>query len=197
VYTPITRNKNIKMKLYNLMLLGLMITFVASGLWHGAQWTFIVWGALHGAYLVTAMQTQKWRRETIKKLKLDKSPKTVRWMNISYTFALVCFAYIFFQASSLSDAFHIITHLWTGWSHPGHGVKTLVSGRWAELSFAFFGIAIVMLADYRLPAKGDVITFFRARPAWQRYALCYVGMVSIALFGAFYDTDQKFIYFQF
>jgi D-alanyl-lipoteichoic acid acyltransferase DltB (MBOAT superfamily) len=58
IYTPLTRQKTLKIKFFTMMLIGLFVTFVASGLWHGAQWTCVAWGALHGAYIVAAVMLQ-------------------------------------------------------------------------------------------------------------------------------------------
>ena len=80
----------------------LMITFVVSGLWHGANWTFVAWGFLHGVYLIVAQAT---------------APFTARFGKLPYffkvvvTFSLVTFAWIFFRASTLGDAWFIATHL--------------------------------------------------------------------------------------
>lgn len=71
------------------------IVFVLSGFWHGASWTFIIWGALHGAYY----------------LFFNRFPKLA---NRFTTFILVCFAWVFFRANNLNDAIYIVTHLTYG-----------------------------------------------------------------------------------
>jgi alginate O-acetyltransferase complex protein AlgI len=196
VYTPLTRTKAIKMKWYYLMLLSLFITFVVSGFWHGAQWTFVVWGVLHGTYMITSMLTQKWRRKVNQSLGLDRRPRLHNVLRVMFTFCLVCFAYIWFQAASVADAVYISTHLHTGWGHAVASAKDFLDDRYAELAFALYGIAVVMIAD-TLAAKGDIVERLVARPARVRWAVYYTTAVSIILLGAFYDTQQKFIYFQF
>lgn len=196
VYTPLTRTKAIKMKWYYLMLVSLFITFLVSGLWHGAQWTFVAWGALHGTYMVVSMMTQKWRRKVNQRIGLEARPRLHHAVRVVTTFALVGLAYILFQASSLRDAFYIFTHLHTGWGHAPSAFKSFLDGRTAELVFALYGIAFVLIAD-AVQARGDLRELLAARPAWMRWAVYYTAAVSIILLGAFYDTNQKFIYFQF
>lgn len=196
IYTPLTRTKKIKIKWYYLMLISLFVTFVASGLWHGAQWTFVAWGALHGFYLVVAAMTQKRRRKIAKRLKLKKIPRLHHYNQVAQTFVLVCIAYILFQAKSMGDAWYMITHLASGWGSAASEVRDFVNGRWAELSFAAFGTVVVLGVDI-LQEKGSVREMLQLKPMWTRWALSTGLALSIALMGAFYNEGQEFIYFQF
>lgn len=90
--------------------LNLFIVFWVSGLWHGANWTFIIWGALHGFYMVFGLATAKWRNRIANTLGLDKIP----FLNVLTTFFLVSFAWIFFRADSFSAAVYIIHKIVTG-----------------------------------------------------------------------------------
>jgi len=195
VYTPLTRQRLIKMKLYYLMIGGLFVTFVVSGFWHGAAWTFVAWGALHGTYLIVSMMTRNLRLRSIKLFRLDQVPRVHHLLRIAFTFSLVCFAYIFFKARNVSEAFYIVSHLPTGWAHAGSGVRVFMFGHLAEFVLAIYGIGVVMLVDLR--AKGDVRDLLAARPGWVRWTLYYACTVSVILLGAFYDLNQQFIYFRF
>jgi alginate O-acetyltransferase complex protein AlgI len=196
VYTPLTRQKRVKVKLYYLMIGCLFITFVVSGLWHGAAWTFVFWGALHGLYLICSMLTRNWRARSIKLFRLDRVPRLHHALRIGFTFSLVCFAYIFFQSRTLSDAFYIVTHLPTGWGHAAVGVRALLAGHLAEFALGLYGIVVVIAVDV-LQGYGNVREMIAARPAIVRWGLYYACAISIVLLGAFYDTNQQFIYFQF
>ncbi len=196
IYTPLTRQRRIKLKFYYTILISLFITFVVSGFWHGAEWTFVVWGALHGAYLVCSMLTQKWRARVAKSLKLQQVPRLHRAWKVGVTFSLVCFAYVFFQADSMSDAFYIVTHLFTGWGSAPAGVKAVLDGQWIELGFGLCGAALVLLLESG-QTTGNVQERLAARPAWVRWCFYQVCAIGILLFGALYDTKQSFIYFQF
>ncbi|MEI8133279.1 MAG: MBOAT family O-acyltransferase, partial [Leptolinea sp.] len=90
--------------------LALMITFLLSGLWHGASWGFVIWGGLHGFYMVVESFYAPLRRKFFKKFHLEKNPIIHVWQVVS-TFVLVCFAWIFFRAQSLKDAIYIISHM--------------------------------------------------------------------------------------
>jgi len=196
VFTPVTRQRLIKVKFYYLMLGGLVFTFLVSGLWHGAEWTFVAWGLLHGSYLLMSTITRDWRARVTKRIKLNESPRLQRAWRIAFTFSLVCFAYILFNARTMSEAFYLIRHLPTGWTHPAAGVKEVLQGRHAEFVFALLGTAVVMVTDF-LQNQGPVRQRLAARPTWMRWGVYYACAVSIILLGAFYETNQKFIYFQF
>lgn len=195
VYTPFTRQRVIKMKFYNLMLLGLLVTFVVSGFWHGAQWTFVAWGALHGLYIVVSLQTQKRRAAFCKAVGLAARPKLHAQVKIAVTFTLVCFAYILFRANSMADALYIMSRLHTGWGEAVPTIKDFVSGNHSEFALALLGIAFVMAVE-TLQGKVDVGATLAKRP-WLRWSSYYAGAVSVALLGAYYGIGQQFIYFRF
>ena len=74
-----------------------------SGLWHGSNWTFVIWGALHALYMLGALYIP------------DSLVKKVPYfLKVLVTFALTCFAWIFFRANSLADAGYILNHMFIG-----------------------------------------------------------------------------------
>ncbi|MGN6530157.1 MAG: MBOAT family O-acyltransferase, partial [Ginsengibacter sp.] len=93
--------------------LNLLIVFVISGLWHGANWTYIIWGALNGFYLVFAIITYEYRKKITGFFGIDKLPKLNYFLQIFTTFILSCFAWIFFRADKVTDAFSIIKKIST------------------------------------------------------------------------------------
>lgn len=196
VYTPFSRSRFTGLKMYNLMLLGMMLTFVVSGFWHGANWTFIIWGALHGSYIVISLLAQKPWNKFAKNSGLTKRPKLYRALKISVTFILVCFAYIFFRANSLGDAGYIISQAGTGWTDILGSIRAVVDGKALEMGLALLGIAIVMAPElHKNHAKiGEV---YQSLPSWQRQGLIFAATLSVVILGAYYNLDQKFIYFRF
>jgi alginate O-acetyltransferase complex protein AlgI len=90
--------------------LNLFIVFLVSRLWHGSNWTFVIWGALHGFYLAFAIVTEKYRQSINKILFLDR----IHFLPVLTTFILVAFAWIFFRANNVQSALYIIKHLFTG-----------------------------------------------------------------------------------
>ena len=163
----------------------LMITFVISGLWHGANWTFVAWGFLHGVYLIAA--------QAVGPLVIsNRSPRLSAVAKTIVTFSLVTFAWIFFRANSLGDAWFIAGHLLPlGRLDP----LLLKVGGFSRATAPYLALSIVAMF---------VVEWWIAHPAqapklWTRpalRALAYNACVyAIAFFGFFGHRD--FIYFQF
>lgn len=193
VYTPITRAKWIKIKLYNLILIALMVTFIISGFWHGSHWTFIAWGALHGSYIVVSLLVQKPWNQFAKRIGLPKYPRFYTGFKIAKTFMLVCFAYILFRAADMGDALYMMGNLRTGWGNVLGGVSSVVQGDTTDLMLAVLGIVIVMAPEF-FPSRKSNPTV--TQPMWRIWGIQYALMLAIAVFGAF-DGGGQFIYFRF
>ena len=88
----------------------LMITMLLGGLWHGAAWTFVVWGGIHGIGLTV----ERWRRERRRARRAPPSAWRI-WLRGSLTFNVVCLAWIFFRSDSLDRAWQMISGLFTRW----------------------------------------------------------------------------------
>lgn len=195
IYTPFTRQRRFKIKFYNLMLIGLFLTFVVSGFWHGAQWTYVAWGMLHGLFIVVSLQSQKLRTSFAKRIGLLDRPKLHRALKILITFNLVCFAYILFRANDFSDAAYIIRNLPTGWSQAPWTIKEFVHDNFAEFTLAAAGTLLIMLVE-SWKTKIDFQAVIARRPV-MKWGVYYAGALSIVLLGAFYGMNQQFIYFRF
>ncbi|MCK6577647.1 MAG: hypothetical protein L6Q98_06030 [Anaerolineae bacterium] len=175
--------------------INLLIVFVASGLWHGANWTFLIWGMLHGLYIVVEAIIEK-RLEHQNSQFIGKS---WHWVGILLTFGLVTFAWIFFRANSISDAFYIIAHLFdlsNGMAHiaaPFNAIAPLAIGE-IDLVMACFTILILIIYDgLANRAVSRSIPISITRP-WRW--LLYYAAVFLILYSA--STSQPaFIYFQF
>lgn len=87
-----------------------LFVFLVSGLWHGAAWTFVLWGGLHGLFLVTSLLLSRLRRQ-----QRSARGKLSQTLSRLLTLALVCFAWIFFRAESLSDLGVLLSRLFTAW----------------------------------------------------------------------------------
>ena len=133
LYIPLGGNK----KGYKRQLINLFIVFMVSGLWHGAEWTFILWGLLHGIYRVVGELTYKKREKLYKSIGIDTSKPIIRLFRTTITFVLVCFAWIFFRANNTKELLLILKKLFTSF-----GVSTFAS----ELGLTFSGALIMILA---------------------------------------------------
>jgi hypothetical protein len=88
----------------------LLIVFLVSGLWHGANWTFIVWGLLHGIFFIAPLAWSN-ARQGSRELTFAEQPWWQRALKMILTFHLVCVAWVFFRAESIGDAWLIITKI--------------------------------------------------------------------------------------
>jgi alginate O-acetyltransferase complex protein AlgI len=177
LYIPLGGNRKSQMRLY----LNLMVVFLVSGLWHGASWLFVVWGGLHGIYLVTALLRDRLLRHL--GVSYSQTPITHN-MQIVLTFLLVTFAWIFFRAPTMADALLIVDKIFTFSLHEPIYVLTSYS----ELAFSALLVAALLIKEkYHVE-----IATLRNRTFYFRLAIviacCY-------LFGVF--TNNQFIYFQF
>jgi D-alanyl-lipoteichoic acid acyltransferase DltB (MBOAT superfamily) len=107
LYIPLGGNRKGKVR----QKINLLITFLISGLWHGAAWHFVVWGALHGVYQIIGRTTAPLRNAVCRKIGLPEDSGLRKAIQVCITFTLVCFAWIFFRANTMTDAFLIITKL--------------------------------------------------------------------------------------
>lgn len=207
VYIPMGGNRVVKWRWYY----NLFITFLVSGLWHGANWTFVIWGALHGFYLVFSIWTSSYRHAFNQFIGLKANTRLMKGIDLSIVFVLVCFAWIFFRANSLSDAFYIIMHLGTDFgkdflaicesiSHFQITVElTANSGAGLGLTLWEFMLVIsatifMLIVEY-LASLSTVKNRFKQLPAWVKWSIYYVLIYSIIFFRSF--ATSEFIYFQF
>ena len=190
LYIPLGGNRVGKQRWY----FNLFAVFVISGLWHGANWTFVVWGALHGGYLIFAIVTADWRQKLAHWSGLAKRPALHNLLRTLITFHLVLFAWIFFRANSLSEAFMIIGNM-AALDFCLESLKSLnIALGWGELLVAIGSILFLELA-HLLQSRGKVHSWITARPAALRWSVYYLLLLAIAFFGVF--NHSEFIYFQF
>jgi D-alanyl-lipoteichoic acid acyltransferase DltB (MBOAT superfamily) len=169
-----------------------LLVFLISGLWHGSAWTFIVWGGLHGIYLIAGRAALPLRTRLAKALGLNNHPVLMQGLRIIATFHLVTFAWIFFRAESITHAVYIITHLFQGLSFnlaiAFHNFRT------ADLIIAVVLIAI-MEAVHVVQSGGNGMAWLFQRPVWLRWALYAAAVLAIINLRPLYQAP--FIYLQF
>lgn len=184
----------------------LFITFLISGLWHGANWTFVIWGALHGYYLVFSIITGSSRHKIKDILGISKVKWLEKIIKVTCVFILADFAWIFFRANSVGDALIIIDRI----GHDGcHFIQALFSGDWVfirttikTLGFDQDEVLIVLGAITAMEAvhlwqrRGSVREALYKKAMWLRWSLYYAMVIAILFLGA-YGSEVQFIYFQF
>lgn len=178
----------------------LLTVFLISGLWHGANWTFIIWGGLHGFYIVISQMTRNIRDRISSFFKLEQKPQIQKIIRIFVTFHLVLFAWIFFRANTLSDALLIIQKIpaidfsnITNDLASGFNTDYIVLG-WIDLLVSFLAIAFLEIVEL-IQRQGSFRLYISSQPLWLRWSAYYGLIISIILFGIF--NHVEFIYFQF
>jgi D-alanyl-lipoteichoic acid acyltransferase DltB (MBOAT superfamily) len=172
--------------------LNLLIVFLLSGLWHGAAWTFVVWGALHGSYLLVGNWTSKLRATLARATGIERVPLLHAWFQRFVVFHLVTFAWLFFRAKSFTNAWALLSRAWPQRLALGD-VLIKPMGRY-ELGLGLGAIAFMWVL-HLWQEGANTADFVATRRTPVRWALYYVMLVCILLFGEFNLTE--FIYFQF
>jgi len=166
----------------------LFFVFTVSGLWHGANWTFIIWGALNGFYLVFAIMSEKPRKMIGQWLGLSRVPVLNTALQILITFGLTCFAWIFFRANTTPDSFLIVKKIFT-FSGP------LFIGEVQQFAYCIMAILLLLLIELRQNYFLKTQLPFRTGH-WVREQLAYAMLIILILMLGVFDGGQ-FIYFQF
>lgn len=187
LYIPLGGNRVVKWRWhYNLF-----ITFLVSGLWHGANWTFVIWGALHGGYIVL---------ENVARFPI-RSEGVGKYLRMAWTFLWVCVAWVFFRANSLEDAVYICNHLITDFipslsmaiQDPLHYVYLGQDSGTFLVALAAIGFMEII---HILQRYHGTQYFFEDKPAPFRWSFYTLIMLGIVLLGV-YHSKSEFIYFQF
>lgn len=170
----------------------LLITFFISGLWHGANWTFVIWGGIHGLGQVFENAITSKGKVTL------KSHEAARALRVLLVFAFVSLSWIFFASKSLSDAAYMISHMFRGISSPitylYHGFFDIGLGK-LNLVFLVLPIIILMIYDY-VSLKTDVIGKISSTKAVVRWAV-YIILTVWVIMAIPVNSQTEFIYFQF
>lgn len=180
----------------------LMVTFLVSGLWHGASWHYVVWGAIHGCYQVIGSRTETARRKIRSWAGVNTSSFSYRFGQVAVTYVLSLFGLVFFRAKSLPEAFGILgriaskPNLWalTDGTLYEFGVDA------AQMRVLCLAMVILLCVSLVRELKNEMLNEFLERQAiWFRWMVILVLFSFIFLFGVYgpdYDESQ-FIYFQF
>ncbi|MCW5876556.1 MAG: MBOAT family protein [Anaerolineales bacterium] len=195
LYFPMAR----RLRSPQLRWLALFATFLASGLWHGAAWTFVVWGAMHGLYLVIELWVK-----TARGTGGGKPPSgAVGVLQTVFTFGAVSFAWIFFRAANLNEAVYVVTHLFNGVPVWVSNFTNTAFLKDAVISMGFSLSALVIILTTLpillflegLQAKEGLRLRLNRQKPLVRWALYYLLVVAIAFLGVY--GESGFIYFQF
>jgi alginate O-acetyltransferase complex protein AlgI len=179
LYIPLGGSQKGEMRTY----VNIMVTMVLGGLWHGAAWAFVFWGAYHGA----GQAIGAWKRQHLPQR--PETPLLILGQRVS-TFALVCIGWVFFRSAAevdpIANAFTLLGRLITGWSIPSELVNPLVVG----------AIALMLALQYapRLPALRLQERISQLQPVLMGLVFAAILFVIVTLGPT---GVAPFIYFQF
>lgn len=179
------------------ILVNLLIVFLLSGLWHGAAYTFILWGFLNGIYQVL-------ERLTMRGLKDIRRTGFKRFLHILLTYCLITLAWVPFRASSIQQAFYIFSRIFSQSVIPslqgiiGQTNATFGIGKREVIALAL-SIAVVVIVDLLENRNPGLAQRIENRPAWSRWPIYYALLFVTLIFGVYGSSAgvSAFIYFQF
>ena len=170
----------------------LLVTFFVSGLWHGANWGFVIWGVLHGVYMVSSFFYRPYQKKIHGALNIKKS-KFLKYTQIFITFNLISFSWIFFRVNSLSDINKICNKIVLI-----DGKQTidyfLIRGEGKLIVLIVFIIGILFCSFYL--EKTKINYYFSKLPMTMRFSSLCILILIILLYGTVSSSNQ-FIYFNF
>lgn len=178
-----------------------IVVFLVSGFWHGANWTFVIWGIIHAIYRVVGMAIRKPKKKFYKKLSINTKSKIFKCMQTLTTFALVCFTYIFFRAETISQANNIICSIFTN-TH----ISTLFTSNIfnygidvKDFIVAIIALIILYIADMITYKNIDFYSKITQKPRIVRWCFYWTIIFVILVFGIYGPNYEvaPFIYFQF
>lgn len=160
--------------------INLLVTFLLSGLWHGANWTFVVWGAIHGLVLVLERELG------------EPKNKVLGWL---LTMVAVCLSWVFFRAANLGQALTILERIMLETVQPGQwGTVFTFLSTWTDTRRGLAGIVVLLLLDYTTRAKQHPFQNWQAPLPlrWLVYTICFWWIIVVTPV-----QNSPFIYFQF
>jgi alginate O-acetyltransferase complex protein AlgI len=187
LYIPMGGNRvNLPRRQFNILL-----TFAVSGLWHGANWTYVAWGTLNGLYLILGTYTQEYRDKLFDAFGIRNTSSLRTITKIATTFGLTCLAWIIFRANTLQDAWYILSHFYKNWDISAISTPQFLL---RQLPVALIAVATLECVQW-FRRHPEVTSNFPPLPMPARWLAYIAAILLILLFGVF--RSNQFIYFQF
>lgn len=186
VYIPLGGNRCGKLR----HKLNLLITFLVSGLWHGANWTYVIWGGLHG--LVQIVET------TVRPKKTQVSRGWKKVLSVLLVFVFTTAAWVFFRAENLSDAIYVFLHAFDHITSPVQYVMQGLTGMALTVLSCFeilLMLAVLLLFDFFSLKRDTIMRISEMKPVL-RWTV-YVVFLLLMLYLLPTNPSGQFIYFQF
>lgn len=198
VYIPLGGNRKGRPRKY----LNLMITFLVSGLWHGSSWSYVLWGGIHGFYLVMGEVLKPLRERILKLFNVDREAFSFHFGRRLITCLLAGFAWIFFRAHSIKTAVYFVKRMFTHYNPWALFDESMF--RWGldrrEMGILFFCLLILLAVSIlRQVKKTDIGSFLLKQNLYFRWAVFLLLITAVVVWGEYgvdFDSAQ-FIYFNF
>ena len=197
VYIPLGGSRCAKWKKYR----NVFIVFLVSGLWHGAMWSFVLWGAIHGLYQIVGGLTKPAREKLLDGLRVNRENTSYRVFRMLITFLLVDFAWLFFRADGVSQAMSMLRWIFTQLRPTelvGAAFYTMGLDR-PDFQVLLVSVAVLTLGDILRYRGFDFWAWYRRQNWLFRELGLAAAMLLILTFGVWgngFDASS-FIYFQF
>ena len=176
----------------------LFIVFLVSGLWHGAAWTFVIWGALHGLYQIVGIITLPYRNKCLEKIHFSPNGKLVGCLRTFVTFVLVDFSWLFFRANNTSDMMVLLRSLFSSasWRVPLGDVLS-------QMGFTLAGVITTLISIFMLVLLDRTVLHVnepdRKGALYRRQSIVLLAWCVVLAWTILMQNDlgSTFIYFQF
>lgn len=197
LYIPLGGNRKGTFRKY----LNLMVVFLVSGLWHGANWSFVIWGGLNGFWQVIGGVTKPLRMKVTSALRLNRESFGHKLLQVGITFALICVTWVFFRADRFMDGLRILKSMASVYNPWVLFDGSLYSCGLDQKDFSvlLLSVAVLLGADIAKYKRVCIRQRIMQQDFWLQCAIITVSVVLILLLGIWgsgYDA-ASFIYFQF
>ena len=184
--------------------LALLVTFLVCGAWHGLSWGFILWGFIHGLYMGISIYYKNIQKYIYQKTHFEKSKLKYYWQ-MFFTFNIVSFSWIYFRSNNLSEAYYIVTHLFSNtfqqlsyiFTNEGFWDVIVFKNSRRDFLVVWLGICIIIVVHVfkKMNRYDNIDDFIRTTPYWAKMTIYYSLFLIIIMF--YYDKQESFIYFKF
>lgn len=195
LYIPLGGSKKGKFRHY----INIMIVFIVSGFWHGANWTFVLWGGLHGALQILEDNILKIKSRTFFQLERKSFRAVSTWiLMVIINYSILCTLLILFRANNINDAYYVITHMLDGVLEGSNYIFAGFSSvDISKATLLFLSFPVILLLLYEFFSLGfDLIGKVKEGKWFVRWCIYVLFVVIIVLF-SYKEEGAAFIYFQF
>lgn len=190
IYIPLGGSKVSKIKVIR----NIMIIFLLSGLWHGANWTFIVWGAYHGILFMPLILLNLNRKNLSIIAEDSKFPTIKEFFSVVVTFIFVMIGWIIFRSNTIEESFGYIYNCFTDFRPDFNYTLALIPISKVMLMMTFLFIILMLCLEWTQRKKNFGLQYIQKLPTGIRWISYYSLIFIIALFAG---EQELFIYFQF